>query len=220
MDLRAIAAPGMIGPLSAQPHGLPEQQRQRRADALALLAESGVRSYPSWIAELRHKSPPASIAAAMPMNTFDRARHLSSFASAPIETTIMPWRITIAAFSSATFPDDTAGSPKRSTMDFASPQSPSWSRLDGFFATAPNSSAPASSFFPIVGSGSHHGSHHGSHLGANQSGPHRARRCQRPTPGPRQLHRREHASIGMGDRSAKCQTEKSLLRAKCFPLFP
>lgn len=57
MDSRAIAAPGMIGPLSARPHGLPEQQRQRRADALALLAESGVRSYPSWIAELRHKSP-------------------------------------------------------------------------------------------------------------------------------------------------------------------
>ncbi len=33
------------------------RQRQRRADALALLAESSVRSYPSWIAELRRKSP-------------------------------------------------------------------------------------------------------------------------------------------------------------------
>ena len=33
------------------------RQRQRRADALALLAESSVQSYPSWIAELRHKSP-------------------------------------------------------------------------------------------------------------------------------------------------------------------
>jgi hypothetical protein len=53
----AIAAPGMIGPLPAQPHGLPEQLRQRRADALALLTESGVKSYPSWIAELRRKSP-------------------------------------------------------------------------------------------------------------------------------------------------------------------
>jgi hypothetical protein len=31
-------------------------QRQRRADALALLAESGVRSYPSWVADLRRKS--------------------------------------------------------------------------------------------------------------------------------------------------------------------
>ena len=30
---------------------------QRRADALALLAESGVRSYPSWIADLRRRSP-------------------------------------------------------------------------------------------------------------------------------------------------------------------
>jgi len=33
------------------------RQRQRRADTLALLAESSVRSYPSWIAELRRKSP-------------------------------------------------------------------------------------------------------------------------------------------------------------------
>jgi hypothetical protein len=33
------------------------QKRQRRADALALLAESSVRSYPSWIADLRRKSP-------------------------------------------------------------------------------------------------------------------------------------------------------------------
>jgi hypothetical protein len=33
------------------------RQKQRRADALALLAESSVRSYPTWIAELRRKSP-------------------------------------------------------------------------------------------------------------------------------------------------------------------
>ena len=33
------------------------RQRQRRADALALLAESSVQSYPSWIAELRHELP-------------------------------------------------------------------------------------------------------------------------------------------------------------------
>ena len=32
------------------------RQRQRRADALALLAESSVQSYPTWIAELRRKS--------------------------------------------------------------------------------------------------------------------------------------------------------------------
>ena len=37
--------------------GTQHQQRQRRADALALLTESSVRSYPSWIAELRRKSP-------------------------------------------------------------------------------------------------------------------------------------------------------------------
>ena len=33
------------------------RRRQRRADALALLAETTVRSYPTWIAELRRKSP-------------------------------------------------------------------------------------------------------------------------------------------------------------------
>ncbi len=33
------------------------RQRQRRADALALLAESSVRSYPTSIAELKRKSP-------------------------------------------------------------------------------------------------------------------------------------------------------------------
>ncbi len=33
------------------------RQRQRRADMLALLAESSVRSYPTWIAELKRKSP-------------------------------------------------------------------------------------------------------------------------------------------------------------------
>ena len=33
------------------------RQRQRRADALALLAETSVQSYPTWIAELRRKSP-------------------------------------------------------------------------------------------------------------------------------------------------------------------
>jgi hypothetical protein len=33
------------------------RQRRRRADALALLAESSVRSYPTWIAGLERKSP-------------------------------------------------------------------------------------------------------------------------------------------------------------------
>ena len=40
-------------------HGKPEQfsQKRRRANALALLREESVRSYPSWIAELQRKSP-------------------------------------------------------------------------------------------------------------------------------------------------------------------
>src|SRR5215470_11704725 len=41
-------------------NGMSEQisRQRRRADALALLGEDSVRSYPSWIAELSHKSPP------------------------------------------------------------------------------------------------------------------------------------------------------------------
>ena len=40
-------------------NGVPERvsQERRRADALALLAEESVRSHPSWVAELRRKSP-------------------------------------------------------------------------------------------------------------------------------------------------------------------
>ena len=54
----AVALP-MIHALLLRPRGKPEQitQRRRRASALALLKEHSVRSYPSWIAELRCKSP-------------------------------------------------------------------------------------------------------------------------------------------------------------------
>jgi hypothetical protein len=50
-----------IHALLVRRHDVSEQfpQRQRRADALALLAESSVRSYPSWIADL--KGSPAGI---------------------------------------------------------------------------------------------------------------------------------------------------------------
>jgi hypothetical protein len=44
----------ILRPRTASPEA---RQRQRRADALALLAESSVRSYPTWIADLRHRSP-------------------------------------------------------------------------------------------------------------------------------------------------------------------
>jgi hypothetical protein len=49
----------MIDIFPARPHGVPEEirERERRADAMALLAENSVQSYPSWIAELRRKSP-------------------------------------------------------------------------------------------------------------------------------------------------------------------
>ena len=54
----AVALPA-IHALLVRAHGKPEQvsEQRRRASALALLKEEGVRSYPSWIAELRRKSP-------------------------------------------------------------------------------------------------------------------------------------------------------------------
>jgi hypothetical protein len=54
----AVALP-VIHALLIRPRDKPEQisQQRRRKSALALLKEEGVRSYPSWIAELRGKSP-------------------------------------------------------------------------------------------------------------------------------------------------------------------
>src|SRR5215831_7373301 len=54
----AVALPA-IHALLVRPDGKPEQisPQRRRASALALLKEESVRSYPSWIAELRRKSP-------------------------------------------------------------------------------------------------------------------------------------------------------------------
>jgi hypothetical protein len=54
----AVALPA-VHALVVRPYGKPEQisPQRRRASALALLKEESVRSYPSWIAELRRKSP-------------------------------------------------------------------------------------------------------------------------------------------------------------------
>jgi hypothetical protein len=54
----AVALPA-IHALLVRPHGKPEQisQQRRRANALALLKEESVRSYPSWIVELGRGSP-------------------------------------------------------------------------------------------------------------------------------------------------------------------
>src|SRR5215472_7807574 len=53
-----VVLPAIHG-LLVRPYGKPEQisPQRRRASALALLKEESVRSYPSWIAELRRKSP-------------------------------------------------------------------------------------------------------------------------------------------------------------------
>src|SRR5262249_52754083 len=54
----AVALPA-IHAILVRAYGKPEQvsEQRRRASALALLKEESVRSYPSWIAELRGKSP-------------------------------------------------------------------------------------------------------------------------------------------------------------------
>jgi len=54
----AIALP-VIHALFVRSQGKPDQisQQRRRESALALLKEESIRSYPSWIAELRGKSP-------------------------------------------------------------------------------------------------------------------------------------------------------------------
>jgi hypothetical protein len=54
----AVALPA-IHALLVRVHRKPEHvsEQRRRASALALLKEESVRSYPSWIAELRRKSP-------------------------------------------------------------------------------------------------------------------------------------------------------------------
>ena len=53
----AVALPA-IHALLIPSHGQPEQnsEQRRRANALALLKEESVRSYPSWVAELRRRS--------------------------------------------------------------------------------------------------------------------------------------------------------------------
>jgi hypothetical protein len=53
---------GVIEMRPPRPHHIRERiEQRRRADALALIAESSVRSYPSWIAELKRKSLVTSI---------------------------------------------------------------------------------------------------------------------------------------------------------------
>ena len=52
----------MIETRPPRPHHVAGQiEQRRRADALALITEGSVRSYPSWIAELKRKSPASSI---------------------------------------------------------------------------------------------------------------------------------------------------------------
>jgi hypothetical protein len=102
-------------------NGTPEQtRRRRRADALALIAEEGVRSYPSWIAELRSEWG----------DGIDRCRyayeHLGAGDALELvrertgPTATGPYRITIVPFTSVTFPSNTIGLPRRSTTGFAS----------------------------------------------------------------------------------------------------
>ena len=65
------------------------RQRERRTDALALLAESSVRSYPTWIADLRLNRQMELIVVATSTRRSDRATQSNWFARTPI-TTSMP----------------------------------------------------------------------------------------------------------------------------------
>ena len=87
--------------------------------------------------------PPELIAAVMPMNTLERARHLNSSASAPIQKVITPCPITIALFTSVLSLSNIIGLLRRWTMDFASRLLSKMSKPAGFSGGAQNSSARA-----------------------------------------------------------------------------
>src|SRR6266853_1592100 len=119
----AVALPA-IHALLVRPHGKPEQisQQRRRASALALLKEESVRSYPSWIAELKGKSP-AGI-------------ELRRYAYEHLE----PGEALVLVRERAD-PGDTAGLPTRLMTAFASSPSSKPLRRAGFSAGAQHSSA-------------------------------------------------------------------------------
>src|SRR5260370_32223607 len=92
----AVALPA-IHALLVRPHGKPEQisQQRRRESALALLKEESVRSYPSWIAELKGKSPAGMELRRYAYEHLEPARRSCSFASALNRATNIPWLIGI-----------------------------------------------------------------------------------------------------------------------------
>jgi len=89
----------------------------------------------------------------MPMSTLDRERHLSSFASTPIQEAITQCRITIAPLTSVTSPSDIIGLPQHWTTEFASRLLSKESRSVGLFVGALNSSERASSSFAMANDG-------------------------------------------------------------------
>ena len=86
------------------------RQRQRRLDALALLAESSVQSYPSWIAELRRKSPDGTDRRRYAYENIGPGESSNSSANLPIRAPITPWRFATTASTLATSQSDIVGS--------------------------------------------------------------------------------------------------------------
>ena len=91
------------------------RQRQRRADALALVAENSVQSYRTWIAELRRKSPEGVDRRRLSTKRSELATRLNSFAKLPMITINVLLRFGISVSTSAMCPDDIVGLPTLST---------------------------------------------------------------------------------------------------------
>jgi hypothetical protein len=135
----AVALPA-IHALLVRPYGKPEQisPQRRRASALALLKEESVRSYPSWIAELRRKSPVG----------IERCRYACEHLG-PGEALVLVRERPEAGDEHAvsyrhrdvhlgTFPADIVGLPMRLMTGFAFSPSSKPSRAAGFSGNAQN----------------------------------------------------------------------------------
>jgi len=135
-------------------NGMSEEvsRQRRRADALALIAEDSVRSYPSWISELSRKSPDGVDRRRYAYEHLGAGEALSSSAGLPIRAAITPCRTTIALFTSVMSLSSIIGLLMRWTTDFASRSLSKMSNLAGS-PGAQNTSVPASSSSTTVAKG-------------------------------------------------------------------
>ena len=107
--------------------------QRRRADALALLKEASVRSYPSWIVELSSKSRAGADRHHYAYRNLRPGEALELVREPFNASEITPLHITIAPFASASSPSDIGGSPRLWMMDFPSRPSSKMSSSTGSF---------------------------------------------------------------------------------------